>query len=72
MSKVDMAFIATNVELVEVQTNPDRDLNRYEFMEILVRLANEKYRLPKVCSTFVEALKKLFAECLLPNHKPPF
>ena len=44
INTIDMAFIATNVELVQDDDNPDRDLNRYEFFEIILRLANEKYR----------------------------
>lgn len=51
-----MAFIATNAELVDLKNNPDRDLNRYEFMEILLRLANDKYRIPKKCKDFKSAL----------------
>lgn len=72
ISKVDMAYIATNVELVDVGSNPDRDLNRYEFLEILVRLANDKYRVPKICDSFAGALRNLFKDCLVPNYKPPF
>lgn len=72
ISKVDMAFIATNVELVEMGSNPDRDLNRNEFMEILLRLANDKYRMPKLCQTYTQALKRLLEENVYPNYKPPF
>lgn len=39
LSSVDRHFIATNVELEEIDENPDRALCRYEFLEILVRLA---------------------------------
>jgi len=44
IAKLDMTFIATNVELVKNDDNPDRDLNRSEFCEILTRIAIEKYR----------------------------
>jgi len=40
---IDRIFIATNYEEVEQEDNPDRDLCRYEFYEILARLAKEKY-----------------------------
>lgn len=36
---VDRAFIATNFEEVELEGNDDRDLCRYEFCEIMVRMA---------------------------------
>jgi len=39
MSSIDRHFIATNVELEEIDENPDRALCRYEFLEILVRIA---------------------------------
>lgn len=38
-----MIFIATNVSLHEYSTNAERDLSRYEFLEILVRLAIAKF-----------------------------
>lgn len=45
---IDRVFIATNVELVEQEDNPDRDLCRYEFYEIIARLAREKYYTTKI------------------------
>jgi len=44
MQTVDRLFIATNVELVELEDNPDRDLCRFEFFEIIVRLGAAKYK----------------------------
>lgn len=41
---VDRIFIAVNVELEELSDNPDRDLCRYEFYEILARIAMCKYQ----------------------------
>jgi hypothetical protein len=72
ISKLDMAFIATNVELVEVLENPDRDLCRYEFFEIILRIANDKYRIPKIEPTFASAYKRMINECVLPNYNPIF
>lgn len=43
LSIIDTIYIATNVSLNNNQ-NADRDLSRYEFLEILLRLANEKYK----------------------------
>jgi hypothetical protein len=43
LSSLDMIFIATNVSLHEYSGNAERDLSRYEFLEILVRLAIGKY-----------------------------
>ena len=43
MSQIDTVFISTNFEEVEMEDNPDRLLCRYEFYEILVRIAHDKY-----------------------------
>ena len=39
MQTVDRIFIATNVEIVDQEDNPDKALCRFEFFEILIRLA---------------------------------
>ena len=44
MSLIDSIFIATNYELEDMTENPDRALNRYEFIEFLVRVAAAKYK----------------------------
>ena len=48
LATVDRLFIATNVDVDgssgENNDNPDKALCRYEFYEILVRLANAKFR----------------------------
>ena len=54
-----MAFIATNVELEKNEGNPDKDLNRHEFFEILLRIANEKFRKTKQTDKFSVALRML-------------
>lgn len=41
--QIDIIFKAVNFEVVELADNPDRDLCRYEFFEILVRMATTKY-----------------------------
>jgi hypothetical protein len=42
MSVVDRLFIATNVELFDMVDNADRALCRFEFYEIIVRIAQAK------------------------------
>jgi len=65
-----MAFIATNVELERNDENPDRDLNRAEFFEILLRIANDKFKKPKLAETYAQALRKLIREHLLVYYDP--
>jgi hypothetical protein len=43
MSVVDRLFIATNVELFDMAENADRALCRFEFYEIIVRIAQSKF-----------------------------
>jgi len=39
IATIDRIFIATNVELEKNEDNPDKALCRYEFYEILIRIA---------------------------------
>jgi hypothetical protein len=43
MATFDRMFIACNIEEEDLEDNPDRALCRYEFLEILVRMAHAKY-----------------------------
>lgn len=43
MNVIDRLFIATNVELVNMVDNADRALCRFEFYEIIVRIALAKF-----------------------------
>ena len=61
---VDNAFVATNFEEEDLDDNPNRELCRYEFLEILVRLADKKYKETKKVKTYAEALEKLLHECI--------
>ena len=67
LSIIDTVYIATNVPLNSATVNADRDLSRYEFMEILLRLANEKYKKQKICYSYTESLRKLLDENIYPN-----
>jgi len=45
-------------------------LLRFQFLEILVRLGNEKYRGMKICETFSESLEKIIEDCIIPHYHP--
>eukprot|EP00347_Sterkiella_histriomuscorum_P011119 403373687 len=66
LSIIDTIYIATNVSLNNNQ-NADRDLSRYEFLEILLRLANEKYKKSGQVTTYTQALQRFLDENLYPN-----
>ena len=57
LATFDRLFIATNVKMKK--SDSASELKRYQFLEILVRIANAKFREPGICSTFAESLEKL-------------
>ena len=63
----DGAFVATNYDGESLEGNDENSLCRYEFLEILVRLAKIKYLDKNICLTHVEATKRLIEECIIPN-----
>lgn len=66
LSIIDTIYIATNVSLNNNQ-NADRDLSRYEFLEIIVRLANEKFKKTGMVQTYSQALQRFLNEYIYPN-----
>ena len=51
LAALDRILITTNVALHGLISSAERDLNRYEFLEILVRLSIAKYRDSKICDS---------------------
>lgn len=51
LATLDRILITTNVALHGLISSAERDLNRYEFLEVIVRLAIAKYRENKVCDS---------------------
>jgi len=75
---IDTLFKAANfeekatgkeAELVS-KLNEDNALTRFEFVEIMVRVADAKYLKEKTCDTLVEAINVMFEECIIPNLAP--
>ena len=69
ISSCDRSFIAANLK-VEGSTAPSNGLKRFEFLEILVRLANIKYLESKIVKTYAEATEKLITDCILAHYTP--
>ena len=63
---IDRLFIATNVELVAMDDNPDKELCRFELLEILVRMSGAKYKDHGITSTYSEGLKKILEDYIVP------
>ena len=67
MSDIDRIFIATNVELEDQEGNDDRSLCRFEFYEIITRMAKQKYFDKKIEKTVAAAFERILVENILPN-----
>ena len=50
--------------------DPEKGLVRYEFLELLVRIAARKYLYTKIVETKAEALEMLMKEVIKPNMDP--
>ena len=59
MSIIDNFFTATNYEEEDQEGNDDNLLIRFEFFEILIRIADAKYFQTNVCLTQASSLEKL-------------
>ena len=74
LSTIDRTFIAASLQ-VEGQGARESDipsdkLNRFEFIEILVRLANIKFIETKKRQRFDEATDHLIEDFVMPNYTP--
>ena len=67
-STIDRHFIAANVELMgsNQENNPDKELNRFEFFEVLVRIANDKYQVYGTQTNFTDALDEFMKKNFIP------
>ena len=64
---IDRIFIATNFEEEDLEENDDNSLCRFEFMEIIARMAKTKYFDKGVCKTVWESCRKMLREYIIPN-----
>ena len=69
ISDIDRFFVTVNYEVVDLPENPDRTLCRYEFIEILVRIANFKFKEVEKADNLKDALEMLLAENIFKNFK---
>ena len=62
---IDRLFIAVNVELVDMADNADRALCRFEFYEIIVRIAQAKFVDSGMFHSIAEATEHLIENYLV-------
>lgn len=68
LNTLDRAIIATKVSGPPTRNPASRDLHRFEFMELIVRIAQVKYRDSKIALHLHEAIETLVTRDLLPNN----
>lgn len=57
--------------MVKHDENPADALQRHEFVEVIVRLAQDKFKEPKLCSTMAEAVTKILEEHIIMHGDIP-
>lgn len=65
MASLDKNLVSTNASINGFKNPQDRELNRYEFVEFLIRTAKSKYQDPKIYHDLAEAFGKF---CAFLNH----
>jgi hypothetical protein len=68
LATVDRQFIATNVSNNPYKNSAERELHRYEFVEVIVRLSLSKYKDPKIVPSLHDAAKKICEEDIIPKN----
>ena len=69
MANVDINLAATNVSNNKFKNSSERELHRYEFMEVIVRLASTKYKEPKIITSYHGATTELLEKFIIPNNR---
>ena len=68
LATVDRNFIATNQSNNDYKNSAERELHRYEFIEVNVRLALSKFKEPKITETLALAVEKMMLENIIPKN----
>ena len=75
---MEKLIIATNASIHNFKSSDDKEMNRYEFVELLARIAKVKYQEPKIHPDLNVALRKyhfltfsdhIIVKDILPNAK---
>ena len=61
-------FIATNTSNNKYKISAERELHRYEFVEVIVRLSLVKYKDSKIYSNLHDATRVILEHDILPNN----
>ena len=64
--KIDKMFEDTNIEIIQQDTNEDKALERFEFLEICIRMAFARFKTDESVSA-PNAFHQLMSELLIPK-----
>lgn len=69
ISEIDRALIGTNFSQNGIKNSAEKELHRYEFLEVIIRLGQLKYLTTKIAKDFVEAYQMLVKDIFQYNPK---
>ena len=69
LAALDLLFVATNVSANKFIQSAERDLNRYEFVEMIVRTALFRFKDTKLAPNTCKAIEMLLEELIYPNAR---
>ena len=69
LANLDLLLVATNVSTHSYKNNAERDLQRYEFYEIIVRIANFRYKEKNIVKTTSQAIEKVLSTFIYPHAR---
>ena len=68
IAAIDRMFIATNTSNNAFKVSAERELHRYEFVEVIVRLSLVKYKEPKLIDKLHDATEEILTTDIIPNN----
>ena len=69
LADLDLILVASCVSHHQYVNSATLDMTRYEFIEMIVRVAQDRYRLTKVCRTLCEGIEKTLEDLIYPHAK---
>ena len=69
LAAFDLLMVATNVSTNKYKVSAENNICRYEFLEFLVRTADDRYMKPGLSDGIADATEQLIEEIILPKCK---
>jgi len=69
LADLDLILVATCVSINEYVSSAEKDMQRYEFMEMLVRVAHERLKDKNYAKSVPDAIEKVLYDMVYPNAR---